>query len=100
MPALNRVAVVVPIMEWTDHTLEHFSASTECLKWINFGLSRCTSRRSAAGGYTDENDAKADVSAEMSAGGGGADVVCQELSGPFIARRRHSPASKFHQHKG
>ncbi len=37
---------------------------------VNFGLSRCTSRRSAAGGYADENDAKAEVAVGMSAVGG------------------------------
>ncbi len=29
----------------------------------------------------------------MSAIGGGADVACQELSGPFLANRRHAAAT-------
>ncbi len=35
-----------------------------------------------------EKQTEADVPAEMSAVGGGADVACQGLSGPFLARSR------------
>ncbi len=38
---------------------------------------------SAVRGKADTNDAKADMPAAMSAVEGRADVVCQELSGPF-----------------
>jgi len=43
------------------------------------------SRMSAAGGRADEISTKADMPVGMSAVGGIADLVCQELSGPFIA---------------
>ena len=44
------------------------------------------SRMSAPGGKADGNDAKAEVAVGMSAVGGGADLDCQGLSGPFIAK--------------
>jgi hypothetical protein len=56
---------------------------------VNFGLSRPTAATSAPEGEADEIRAKADVPVGMSAVGGGADVACQGLSGPFLARRRH-----------
>ncbi len=40
---------------------------------------------SAPGGQADVIRQKADLPVGMSAVGGGADVACQELSGPFIA---------------
>ena len=48
---------------------------------------------SVPGGKADENDAKADLPVWMSAVGGRADLDCQELSGPLIARSRHSDNS-------
>ncbi len=42
-----------------------------------------------------EYDAKADVPVGMSAVGGGADVACQGLSGPFLARSGHSMRRLF-----
>ncbi len=41
---------------------------------------------SGVGGVADVIDRKADIDFRMSAFGGRADVVCQELSGPFIAK--------------
>ncbi len=76
-------------MGWTDRALEHFAVSAKCLKWVNFGLSRPTAATSAFRGKADANDAKADMPVGMSAFGGKADVFCQELSGPFLAKRRH-----------
>ena len=46
--------------------------------------------RSAHPREADENRTKADVPVGMSAVGGKADVACQGLSGPFIARSGHS----------
>ncbi len=62
---------------------------SQCPLWVNFGLSRPTAATSAPEGEADEIRAKADVPVGMSAVGGGADIVCQGLSGPFLARRRH-----------
>ena len=62
------------------------SIETECLLWINFGLYRQPCHRSAHTPEADENYAKADLPVGMSAVGGRADVACQELSGPFIAK--------------
>ncbi len=45
-----------------------------------------TIRRSAVGGEADVIDRKADIDFRMSAFGGRADVVCQELSGPLLAK--------------
>jgi hypothetical protein len=42
--------------------------------------------RSAPGGLADVIGAKAEVPVGMSAVGGRADVACQELSGPFLAK--------------
>ncbi len=57
-------------------------------------------RASAIGGKADANDAKADMPAAMSAVEGRADVVCQELSGPFLANNGHSLVSKSGPLKG
>ena len=57
---------------------------------VRCGLLRPTDARSALGGEADEIGAKADLPAGMSAVGGGADVACQGLSGPFIARTGHA----------
>ncbi len=59
-------------------------------KAVNNGLSRPTAATSAFRGKADANDAKADMPAAMSAVEGKADIVCQGLSGPFLARCRHS----------
>jgi hypothetical protein len=72
----------------------------ECPSWVNNGLSRPTAATSAFRGKADENDAKADMPAAMSAVGGKADLACQDLSGPFIARTRHSLVSKTGPLKG
>jgi hypothetical protein len=61
------------------------SCRAEWLVWVNFGLSRPTAATSAFRGKADEHDANADLPVGMSAVGGGADVACQGLSGPFIA---------------
>jgi hypothetical protein len=61
----------------------------ECPLWVNFGLSRPTAATSAFRGKADEIGTITDIGQRMSAVGGRADVVCQELSGPFIVRRRH-----------
>jgi hypothetical protein len=57
---------------------------------VNLGLYGLPRHRSAHLRETDENDAKAEVTVGMSAVGGGADVACQGLSGPFLANRRSS----------
>ena len=51
---------------------------------VNLGLYGLPRHRSAHLRETDENDAKAEVTVGMSAVGGGADVACQGLSGPFL----------------
>ncbi len=56
---------------------------------ISRHFERCA-RTSAYPPEADENDAKVDMPAAMSAVEGTADVACQELSGPFLAKRRHS----------
>ncbi len=58
---------------------------------VNNGLYRQPCHTSAYPPEADENDAKADMPAAMSAIGGRADVACQELSGPFLARSGHEP---------
>lgn len=57
---------------------------------VNYGLSQPTAATSAFRGKADANDAKADMPAAMSAVEGRADVVCQGLSGPFLATKRRS----------
>ena len=57
---------------------------------VNNGLYRQPCHTSAYPPEADVNDAKAEVAVGMSAVGGRADVVCQELSGPLIAKMRHS----------
>ena len=56
---------------------------------VNNGLYRQPCHTSAYPPEADVNDAKADIGTWMSAVEGRADVVCQELSGPLLARRRH-----------
>ena len=58
--------------------------------WIDLGLYGLPCHRSAHLREADENDAKADVAVGMSPVGGGADVVCQGLSGPFLAKTGHA----------
>ena len=60
----------------------------ECLLWVRNGPSATPSGRSAVGGEADIIDRKADIDFRMSAFGGRADVVCQELSGPLLAKNR------------
>jgi hypothetical protein len=62
-------------------------------EWVNLRHSPGTPATSEAGGEADENDAKADMPAAMSAVEGRADIVCQELSGPFLARRWYIAAA-------
>ena len=56
-----------------------------CPLWVNLRHPATLPKSSASGCQADENDAKADVPAQMSAVGGGAGVACQGLSGPFLA---------------
>ncbi len=61
----------------------------ECPSWVNNGLSQPTAATSAFRGKADEISTITDIGQRMSAVGGRADVFCQGLSGPFIAKRRH-----------
>ncbi len=61
-----------------------------CPDWVNNGLYRQPCHTSAYPPEADENDAKAEVAVGMSAVGGRADLACQELSGPFLAKSGHS----------
>ncbi len=45
---------------------------------------------SVPGGKADEISGKAHIRFWMSSFGGRADVACQDLSGPFLAKTRHS----------
>ncbi len=83
----------------------HQGCHVEWRLWVNNGLYRQPCHTSAYPPEADENDAKAevtvgmsavggkadeigtitDIGQRMSAVGGRADVVCQGLSGPFIA---------------
>ena len=56
---------------------------------VNYGLSRPTAATSAFRGKADEIGTITDIGQRMSAVEGRADVVCQGLSGPFIARSGH-----------
>ncbi len=57
---------------------------------FNFGLYKQPCHRPAHTPEADENYAKAEVAVGISAVGGGADVACQGLSGPFKANSGHS----------
>ncbi len=57
---------------------------------VRNGPSATPSGRSAVGGEADVIDRKADIDFRMSAFEGRADVACQGLSGPFLAKRRHT----------
>ncbi len=57
----------------------------ECPSWVNLRHSPGVPPTSGAGGRADEIDTITDIGQRMSAVGGIADVVCQGLSGPFIA---------------
>ncbi len=72
------------------HLLSFASLSWRSPSWVNNGLYRQPCHTSAYPPEADENDAKAEVAAAMSAVEGKADVVCQELSGPFVAKTGHS----------
>ncbi len=75
-------------------------AQCQCLFRVRNGPSATSSGRSAAGGEADEIGAKADIGAGMSAVRGKADVPATWPGSPLLARRRHSPASKFRPLKG
>ncbi len=64
-------------------------------QWVNLRRSTTLPGTSGARGKPDVIGAKADGPAEMSAVGGGADVACQGLSGPFLASFGHSRTMKI-----
>ncbi len=70
--------------------LDSLPDQAKCRLGVNNGLYRQPCHTSAYPPEADENDAKADMPAAMSAVEGRADVVCQGLSGPFIAKSGHS----------
>ncbi len=67
-----------------------FGSSDLLLDWVNNGLSRPTAVTSAFGCKADEIGTITDIGQRMSAVGGRADVACQGLSGPFIAKSGNS----------
>ena len=72
----------MPVYTWND----------ECPSRVKAGPPEPLPKTSALEGQADEIIGKADIRFWMSAVGGRADVVCQGLSGPFLANTGHCDA--------